>query len=53
MWSILRDPIHITMLPNLAWHQPCAADDFHIHADVLHLYELTGRCHDIYHDSLM
>jgi len=53
MWCILRDPIHITMLPDLAWHQSRAANDFHIHADVLHLYELTGKCHDIYHDSLI
>lgn len=35
------------MLPDLAGHQSCSADDFHIHANVLHLHELTGKYHDL------
>jgi hypothetical protein len=34
------------MLPDLAGHQSCSADDLHVYADVLHLYELTGKFHD-------
>lgn len=40
---LLRDSLLLVLSRDLAWREPLAADDFHVHADVLYLHECPGK----------
>lgn len=52
---VLRDSDYIAMPRDPAGRQPAAADDFHLHANVLHLHELESELELllIMHSTLM
>ena len=43
VWIVLRDTVHLSVPPDTARRQSSAADDLHLHADVLYLHERTGK----------
>lgn len=40
---VLRDAVHVAVPPDSARRESAAADDFHLHADVLYLHEFAGE----------
>lgn len=43
IWHLLRSAADVTVLPDPPGRESSSANDFHVHANVLHLHELEGR----------